>query len=388
MDEEVRRDVLRADDYLTRIYADSRGNTVNLFVAFFRSQRAGQTPHSPKNCLPGSGWIWCVSDTIPVSIRRPAAQPIQVNRYVVSKGDDKAVVLYWYQSRDRVVASEYQAAAFTAWDALRYNRTDTALIRVVIPIAHNRDDPPLAPASSSFKPSSQPCATSPELTAARYNPDSGSSTSIVAGAGPAGATAAKFSGRSRRIRRCCSTKAAFPRDKPCGGGISARVHPALPLSRGRAPENLDPLDLESPFRIASMAPWFDYRSSETPLYLMIRRVEFDHSAPVRSRACDIQTNALVRKLTVEADRVNISADVHGQTREYSSPNPDRLRRRQQHRRPRLRTSHRQRPKRLRHRHDGRDTLRELNPAEHDRMYIYYRIRATTATAMCFRRRST
>jgi len=136
MDQEV-RETLRADDYLTRTYTDPHGNTVNLFVAFFRSQRAGQTPHSPKNCLPGSGWIWSVSDTIPISI---PPEPVQVNRYIVSKGEDKAAVLYWYQSRDRVIASEYQAAAFTAWDALRYNRTDTALIRVVIPIAHNRDD--------------------------------------------------------------------------------------------------------------------------------------------------------------------------------------------------------------------------------------------------------
>jgi len=51
-----------------------------------------------------------------------------VNRYIVSRGDDKAAVLYWYQSRDRVVASEYRAAAFTAWDSLRYNRTDTVLL--------------------------------------------------------------------------------------------------------------------------------------------------------------------------------------------------------------------------------------------------------------------
>ena len=65
------------------------------------------------------------------------AQPIEINRYIVSKGDDHAVVLYWYQSRDRVIASEYQAAMFTAWDALRYNRTDTELVRVVAPITQD-----------------------------------------------------------------------------------------------------------------------------------------------------------------------------------------------------------------------------------------------------------
>ncbi len=126
------KDVLRADDYLTRQYAAASGESANLFVAFFQSQRAGQTPHSPKNCLPGSGWTWSVADTIRVAIG--GRQPIEINRYIVSKRDDHAVVLYWYQSHDRVVASEVQAAAFTAWDALRYRRTDTELVRVVAPV--------------------------------------------------------------------------------------------------------------------------------------------------------------------------------------------------------------------------------------------------------------
>ncbi len=138
LDEEMKIS-LRADDYLARDYTGPDGRLVNLFVAFFKSQRAGQTPHSPKNCLPGAGWVWSVSDVIPVSIAGRAA-PIQVNRYIVSKDDDKAVVLYWYQSRGRAVASEFQAAVFTAWDALRYNHTDTALVRVVVPITGNQED--------------------------------------------------------------------------------------------------------------------------------------------------------------------------------------------------------------------------------------------------------
>jgi len=128
MEQEV-KDVLRADDYLTREYATSNA-MADLFVAFFNSQRAGQTPHSPKNCLPGAGWVWIVNDTIPVDIS--GRSPIVVNRYVVAKGEEKSVVLYWYQSRDRVVAREYQAAAYSAWDALRYNRSDTALVRVIV----------------------------------------------------------------------------------------------------------------------------------------------------------------------------------------------------------------------------------------------------------------
>ena len=138
MEQEI-KDLLRADDYVTRDYAASATQVANLFVAFFKTQRAGQTPHSPKNCLPGSGWVWTVSDIIPVTV--PGREsPIEINRYVISKGEDKAVVLYWYQSRDRVVAKEYQAAAYVAWDALRHNRTDTSIVKVTVRILNNQEE--------------------------------------------------------------------------------------------------------------------------------------------------------------------------------------------------------------------------------------------------------
>ncbi|MDZ4800249.1 MAG: EpsI family protein [Bryobacteraceae bacterium] len=126
-------DVLKADDTLNRSYMNgANGAGANLFVAFFKSQRTGQTPHSPKNCLPGSGWIPSVSDHVMVDVEgRPA---MEVNRYVVQKGDHQSLVLYWYQSRDRIVASEYEAKFWVVADALRYNRTDTALVRVVVAI--------------------------------------------------------------------------------------------------------------------------------------------------------------------------------------------------------------------------------------------------------------
>jgi EpsI family protein len=124
-------DVLRADDVLNRTYAGP-GGQANLFVAFFKSQRAGQAPHSPKNCLPGSGWVPEASGVVRLDVPgRP--QPIPVNRYLVQKGDARSLVLYWYQSRDRVVANEYEAKFYVVADAIRYNRTDTALVRIVVP---------------------------------------------------------------------------------------------------------------------------------------------------------------------------------------------------------------------------------------------------------------
>lgn len=129
--------VLRADDTMIRSYVDpSTGRGANLYIAAFRSQRDGKTPHSPKNCLPGNGWtpLEAYEETIDVG----AVKPISVNRYVVQHGESRSLVLYWYQSRDRAVASEYKAKFWVVADAIRLNRTDTALVRVIVPIA-NRD---------------------------------------------------------------------------------------------------------------------------------------------------------------------------------------------------------------------------------------------------------
>jgi EpsI family protein len=133
------KDVLKADDLLYREYRDaSTGVHGSLFVAAFRSQRNGKAPHSPKNCLPGSGWTQLSSDMYPVDVGN--AQPIIVNRYVVQFGDQRSLVMYWYQSRDRVVASEYTAKFYVMADAIRLNRTDTALVRVIVPIANGDVD--------------------------------------------------------------------------------------------------------------------------------------------------------------------------------------------------------------------------------------------------------
>src|ERR1022692_1784529 len=124
--------ILKADDTLIREYASPKfpAVTANLFVAFFKTQRTGKTPHSPKNCLPGGGWEASTSDYLSVTVPG-VAEPIVVNRYIVSKGDSKSIVLYWYQTQKRVVASEFRAKLLTVEDSISQNRTDTALVRVV-----------------------------------------------------------------------------------------------------------------------------------------------------------------------------------------------------------------------------------------------------------------
>jgi EpsI family protein len=123
--------VLRVDDYISRSYS-SRSGFAGLYVGYYASQREGDTIHSPLNCLPGSGWE--PINKVRVAIDVGAAQPIVVNQLLIEKGLDKQAVIYWYQSHGRVVASEYWGRAYLALDALRLNRTDGAMVRVIVPV--------------------------------------------------------------------------------------------------------------------------------------------------------------------------------------------------------------------------------------------------------------
>jgi EpsI family protein len=119
---------------LLRVYRNDivRQPYVDLFVAYFPSQRAGDTIHSPKNCLPGAGWSPVDSTRIQVSV--PGHKPFVANRYIIAKGSDRQLVLYWYWAHDRAVASEYWAKFYLVTDSMRLNRSDGSLVRVTTPI--------------------------------------------------------------------------------------------------------------------------------------------------------------------------------------------------------------------------------------------------------------
>lgn len=144
-------DVLKADDVLSRAYLDKNdGQFATLFVAYFATQRTGKAPHSPKNCLPGAGWAPSQSGFMNINIPGQA-EPITVNKYVIARGENESVVLYWYQSRNRVIASEYRAKVYTVADAVRYNRSDTALVRVVVNVVDGNRQKALDTATSFAK---------------------------------------------------------------------------------------------------------------------------------------------------------------------------------------------------------------------------------------------
>lgn len=129
-------DVLGPGDFLLRDYQDpASGSDVDLFIAYFPSQRAGDAIHSPKNCLPGAGWAPVSSDRITLSL--PGHEPFQANRYLIAKGEDRQLVLYWYWAHNRVVASEYAAKFYLIADSIRERRSDGSLIRVTTGLAAN-----------------------------------------------------------------------------------------------------------------------------------------------------------------------------------------------------------------------------------------------------------
>jgi EpsI family protein len=123
-------DVLGAGDFLVRGYRDPEGKLpyIDLFVAYFPSQRTGDTIHSPKHCLPGAGWTPEENDRVRLAM--PGHPPFPINRYVISKGGARKLVLYWYWAHDRGVASEYWAKYYLVKDAISMNRSDGALVRI------------------------------------------------------------------------------------------------------------------------------------------------------------------------------------------------------------------------------------------------------------------
>ena len=153
--------VLRADDYLSRSFVLPDGRTGYFYVGYYATQRNGATYHSPLNCLPGSGWT--MTDPATVKITPASGVPFDANRYIIKNGDTRQVLVYWYQGRGRVVASEYWGKIYTVIDSVRRRRSGVSC-------------PPPAAATTS----SATCAT------------------------PSPARCASPGATSRRRRRCCA----------------------------------------------------------------------------------------------------------------------------------------------------------------------------------------
>ncbi len=139
LDEKV-LEVLRLNNYVDRIYRNAQGDWMSLYVGYFEDQKSGQTIHSPKNCLPGAGWNFEQTETVSFEIQSeyPTIE-FKALRGILLKQQERMLSYYWFQSRGRFIASEYIEKFFLITDAIRYNRTDGALVRVLAPLAEDDD---------------------------------------------------------------------------------------------------------------------------------------------------------------------------------------------------------------------------------------------------------
>lgn len=127
------REVLGKGDFLSRLYTRSANRApIDLFIGYFPTQRTGQSIHSPRNCLPGAGWRFVSSRY--TMLHKGAGKGQQVGEYLISNGEQKLFVIYWYQAHGRSIANEYVAKAYMVLDGIRMHRTDGALVRVITPV--------------------------------------------------------------------------------------------------------------------------------------------------------------------------------------------------------------------------------------------------------------
>jgi EpsI family protein len=125
-------DILGPGKFLLRDYRNASQPLINLYIAYFPTQKAGDTIHSPENCLPGAGWVPTSRER--VRITRPDGSSFPVNRYVVSKLGERQLVLYWFQAHGRVVSSEWWAKYYLIYDSIRMNRSDGGMVRLMTPM--------------------------------------------------------------------------------------------------------------------------------------------------------------------------------------------------------------------------------------------------------------
>jgi EpsI family protein len=136
-DEELPQDVLlalRVDDYLYRRYQQKAGDPVTLYVAYYGRQRLDERIHSPRGCLPAGGWFPVSAGYQEIVIPGTPSHHFTANHYLVEKGLDRQVVLYWFQGRGRIVADEIKASLLLAFDTLSGRGSDEMLVRVNAPV--------------------------------------------------------------------------------------------------------------------------------------------------------------------------------------------------------------------------------------------------------------
>ena len=110
---------------------------IGLYIAYFPTQRSGQSIHSPQNCLPGAGWT--IESSQITQFADPQGNQYQANDDLITNGSSTQEVLYWYQMHGQSIANDYKAKLYTLANSIRYDRTDAALVRIITPVFPSED---------------------------------------------------------------------------------------------------------------------------------------------------------------------------------------------------------------------------------------------------------
>ncbi len=132
--------VLGVDDYFLGNYLAPDGFWIHLYVGFYQSQSEGDQIHSPKNCMPGAGWNITRTELEELDIPGNTPEKIKVIKLIVQKGEQKQVMLYWFQSGGRVIASEYMQKIYMVIDSITRRRTDGSFVRLIAPVIGNDEE--------------------------------------------------------------------------------------------------------------------------------------------------------------------------------------------------------------------------------------------------------
>ena len=133
-------EILQVDDYFMRNYRNSKGEVIGLYIGYFKSQYQVKGIHSPRQCLPGAGWAPLNTAVYQMARATHNPETVPVNKFVMGKGLERQLYLFWYHGRGRIYASEYWNKIYIMWDGLTRKRTDGALVRVNNPVIGNTED--------------------------------------------------------------------------------------------------------------------------------------------------------------------------------------------------------------------------------------------------------
>ena len=131
--------ILCVDDSFLCNYATTNGKKVQLYIGYYESQQEGGLIHSPQNCMPGSGWNIIQGSFEELKVATANSGKVKVKKLLLEKDGQRQLVLYWFQSRDRIIASEYMQKLYLLIDSIKRHRTDDSFVRLITPITDGNE---------------------------------------------------------------------------------------------------------------------------------------------------------------------------------------------------------------------------------------------------------